>query len=87
MTKTETGEAGRGFVAPFAYVQVSLIDLRTGAVVRSEAAEESTTRANVGPTADLDPWDALTPEQKLRILENLLGRAVQRTVPLVLAPA
>jgi hypothetical protein len=86
MKRGDTGERGRGFVAPFAYVEVDLVDLQTGAVVRSENAKESITRANAGPDATLDPWDALTPEQKVRLLENLLGRAVQKTVSQVVAP-
>ncbi len=80
-----TGERGRGFVAPFAYVQVTLVDLRTGAVVNSESATESTTRANVGPDANLEPWYALTAEQKVRLLDGLLTRALQRTVPRAVA--
>ena len=87
MTSSATGERGRGFVAPFAYVTASLVDLHTGQVVRSESAEETSARANVGPDADLDPWDALTAEQKIRLLDNLLGRALQRVVPRVVAPA
>ena len=84
--KNAAGETGRGFVAPFAYVQVTLIDLETGAVVRSESDEETVTRANAGPDANLDPWDALTSAQKVRILQNELGRAVQKTVPRLVAP-
>ncbi len=34
----------------------------------------------------LDPWDAPKPEQKVRLLENLLGRALARPVPQVVAP-
>lgn len=82
-----TGERGRGFLAPYAYVMVSLVDLRTGAIVRSEHAVETTTRANTGPESTLEPWDALTAEQKARLLDNMLGRAVQKTVPRVVAPA
>jgi hypothetical protein len=84
--RNSAGETGRGFVAPFAYVQVTLVDLRTGAVVRSTSDEETVTRANAGPDASLDPWDALTSAQKVRILQNELGRAVQKTVPRVVAP-
>ncbi len=80
-----TSERGRGFVAPFAYVQVTLVDLRTGAVVRSESATESTTRANVGPGANLEPWYALTAGQKVQLLHRLLARALERTVPRVAA--
>lgn len=87
MHKTDTGEHGRGFVAPFAYLTVSLIDLRTGTVIRSEPVTESMTRANVGPSTTLDPWEALTPDEKIRSLDVVVRRALLRTVPHVVAPA
>jgi hypothetical protein len=87
MKNSNTGERGRGFLAPYAYLMISLVDLRTGAVVRSETAVETATRANVGPQSTLEPWDALTPDQKAHLLDTMLGRAVQKTVPLVVAPA
>ena len=86
MKSSDTGERGRGFLSSYAYLMISLVDLRTGAVVRSEHAVESATRANVGPQSTLEPWDALTAGQKARLLDNMLGRAVQKTVPLVVAP-
>ncbi len=87
MKRTDTGEPGRGFVSPFAYVTVSLIDLRTGTVVRFVTATESEARANVGPNTTLNPWDATTAEQKLRALDNRLGRALRSAIPRVIAPA
>jgi hypothetical protein len=86
LTKTSTGESGRGFIAPYAYVQVSLVDLRTGAVVRTEKSVESTTRANVGPDSNLDPWNALPADEKVRLLNGLLARAVRTGVAHVVAP-
>lgn len=87
MKSTATGEQGRGFLAPYAYVTVSLIDLQTGVVVRSDHAVETTTRANVGPDSTLQPWDALTAAQKAQLLDDMLIRAVSKTVPHVVAPA
>lgn len=87
MKKTNTGESGRGFVAPFAYLSVSLVDLRTGAVIRSEAATESMTHANVGASTTLDPWDAMTPEQKVRSIEVVIRKALLWAVPRVVAPS
>lgn len=87
MKQSNTGESGRGFVAPFAYLTVSLVDLRTGAVVRSESASESMTRANTGPSTTLNPWDAMTPEQKVRALDVVVRKALLWAVPRVVAPA
>lgn len=87
MKRTDTGASGRGFVPPFAYVTVSLIDLRTGTVVRSVTATARGARANVGPNTTLNPWDATTAEQKLRAFDNMLGRARRSAIPRVIAPA
>lgn len=87
MKKTTTGESGRGFVAPFAYLSVTLVDLRTGAVVRSESVTESMTHSNVGPSTTLDPWDAMTPDEKVRAIDVVIGRALRWAVPRVVAPA
>lgn len=79
--RTDTGESGAGFVAPYAYLAVSLIDLKTGAVIRTSPALESTSYSTARSTNAADPWDALTPEQKVRVLNNLLHRAIDRAVP------
>ena len=86
MMSTKTGERGRGFVAPFAYVMVTLVDLRTGAVVASQEEVETATRANVGSQATFDPWDAMTAEQKVQMLDRLLGQAVHRAVLQIVDP-
>jgi hypothetical protein len=87
MNSSATGEQGRGFLAPYAYMQVSLVDLRTGAVVRSRNASETMTRANVGSDTSLDPWTALSAEEKIRLLDLMIGQGLQRIVPQVVAPA
>ncbi len=87
MKSSRTGERGSGFIAPYAYIRVTLIDLRTGTVVRTESVKQSTTVANVGSDATLDPWNALDADQKVRLLDNILRRAVLETVPKVVAPA
>jgi len=86
MKSTNTGERGRGFVAPFAYVMVSLVDLRTGEVVGSKQEVESATRANVGPQSTLDPWEAMTAERKVQLLDRLLAQAVRRSVAQLVSP-
>lgn len=86
MIQTDTSESGRGFVAPFAYVTASLIDLHTGTVVRSESVSDSVTRANTGPSTSLNPWDAMTADQKIRALDFVVRRALQWAVPRVVAP-
>ena len=75
------GERSEGFIAPYAYFLVTLVDLRTGAIVAQRPAMESTsaTRQNV-----LTPWQALTPEQKAGMLEKLIAAGAERAVPEVI---
>ena len=87
MRRNDTHETGRGFLAPFAYVMVSLIDLRTGSVIRSEAAMESEAIANAGPDSTGSPWDVISPERKVALLDAMLRTALLRAVPHVVAPA
>lgn len=87
MRRTDTGESGEGFISPFAYVMVTLIDVRTGQVVRSASASESAALANAGDRSADDPWDSLTAERKVNLLDTMLRRAVLRATPRVLAPA
>jgi hypothetical protein len=63
--------------------RVSPIDLATGAVVKTASPDESTTR-DPGTT---DPWEALTPEQKVDALNHPVRRAVEQAVPRLIAPA
>jgi len=86
MTKTVTGETGRGFIAPYAYLRVDLVDRSSGAVVRSEVIAETATRANAGANTDLNPWDALSSDQKVELLDRLIARALAKTVPQLVAP-
>jgi hypothetical protein len=83
---SNNGNAGRGFIAPFAYLTATLVDLRTGAIVRSES---TTTSAVIGTanSAAADVWDALTPQQKINAINAMIQRAIAEVVPRVVAPA
>ena len=86
MTRTDTGEMGRGYLAPYAYVSISLVDLASGEVVRTRNVTESTTLSSARNPNSIDPWDALTAQRKIQILQGMVRRAVDANVPLLLAP-
>lgn len=86
MTRSDNGETGRGFLAPYAYLSISLVDLATGEVVRTRTVAASTTLSSARSTTSVDPWDALTAERKVRVLQGLVRHAVDVNVPLLLAP-
>jgi hypothetical protein len=73
---TETGEGTRGFLGPFAYLRVTLVDVSTMSPIRSVPARESDMTLPLHATGALRAWDALTPEGKVDALERVLGRGV-----------
>jgi TPR repeat protein len=82
---SEKGGLGNGFLAPFAYVRVTLVDVKTMAVIRQRSVEESTTLSNAHAKGSLSPWDILTAEQKVTTLQKIIGAAMDRVVPEVVA--
>lgn len=83
--RTDTHAVGAGFLAPFAYVKVMLVDAKTMAVIREQSADESTTLSTAVATGSLRPADVLTGGQKLATLQNMIGKAIARVMPDVLA--
>ena len=83
MRLAKTGEGALGFLAPFAYLRLTLIEAATGKIVSEATALRS--QAMVRPDAT-HPWDALSAEEKVRILEQLAREGVEDTLPKVLAP-
>ncbi len=77
-----TGEVSEGFVAPFAYFRLALIDLATGRVVRDEAIRASATASRQDA---LTPWQSLSAEQKERMLASLIRGEIARVMPALLA--
>jgi hypothetical protein len=81
LRNTQTRVASQGYVAPYAYFEVALVDLRSGHVLGRSRQLQSTIVTK--PDAD-DPWEALTPEEKVRALRSLIRRGVQEALPHVL---
>jgi len=77
------GERSEGFIAPYAYFLVTLVDLETGAVLSQRPAMES---ASAASQKVLTPWQALSADQKAEMLEKLIRLGVNRTVPEVVRP-
>jgi hypothetical protein len=85
MERLETGEETFGFLAPYAYVSVALIDVASMKVIRSAPARESVMSLPVASKGVVLAWDALTVEQKLNALERNLRTAVEAGTAAVLA--
>ncbi len=78
MQRTPSGEVGRGFLAPFAYIKVSLIDLKTSTVLREQAVRASFTISPTASDASVHPWDVLSADEKVKRLRNMLHDEVTR---------
>jgi hypothetical protein len=84
MRRSDTGESGTGFLAPFAYFQVSLVDLTSWEILKTEAVMASTTLSGARLKQGSNPWDILAPEQKVAILQKLIQKETLRVIPILL---
>ena len=83
----ETGESAEGFIAPYAYFSVSLIDAKSLATIRRQAVTESALIATAEVKTAAEPWDVLSNQKKVEWLEQLVRRGVDRVMPQLLAGA
>jgi hypothetical protein len=83
-TGSDPMSAGPGFLSPFAYFQVTLVDLRSGQVLREERGLASTA-ISATSTDSGNPWEALSATQKVRTLTDLVSRELAIVMPKVLA--
>jgi hypothetical protein len=78
-----TLDTGRGFVGPFAYFKVTLVDLARGAVVNEERVVASTSAGVAEFREGSDPWAGLSADIKVKLLQGLIRSNMARVIPLV----
>ena len=82
----DTNDAEAGFIAPFSYMMISLIDLKTGQILSQQHAIGSNATSprpwerNVG-----NAWQRLDEKEKVARLTEVIREETARTVPMVLA--
>ena len=82
----DTNDAEAGFIAPFTYMMISLVDLKTGQIVSqqhvigSNAAAPRPWERNVG-----NAWQRLNDQEKVARLTEVIREEASRAVPVVLA--
>lgn len=74
----DTGNQGQGFLGPFAYVTVTIVDAQTMKPIRATQARESEMNLPTDTKGAIHAWDSLTPQGKVDALERVLRRAVER---------
>jgi hypothetical protein len=75
----------QGFIAPHAYLQFTLVDVAAGDV-RATRKVLANSLALPSRRGVIDPWDALTAQEKLDALDALIQRHVAEAVPLLFQP-
>jgi hypothetical protein len=83
LTRSDTGEVGVGFLAPFVYLRLSLIDVTTLAILREEIVMATTTFSAARSQDTSNPWDVLTPAQKVDSLNSMTARELSRAIPVL----
>lgn len=79
----DTNEAERGFIAPFTYVNVALVDLASGRVLSEERVIGSSAYTT-GNTSIGNAWQALTAQQKAQRLAEVMRSESERVIPQLL---
>jgi hypothetical protein len=86
MQNPDTGEYYLGFLSPFAYFRVSLIEIATGKPLGEESVYASDAHAS---TSNVHPWDTLNSQEKMSALQTMVrqeaGRVVTTLLPRVSA--
>jgi hypothetical protein len=72
----DTGRTSRGFLGPFAYVRLSLVDAATGKVMREKLVRGSEMVLSTSADQAASPWLALSAHEKVDRLSALVRREV-----------
>lgn len=81
----ESGRSGDGFLGPYAYLAFDLIEARSMKSVRRVTATETNVVATASASDANVPWEALSNDDKTKMLQTLIRRAAQRAVPELLS--
>jgi len=80
----DTGRHSIGYIAPFVYVDVSLVDVATGTVIRRKTIESGQVIGSGQNPDATTAWEALTSAEKLAMLTQLLTEQIRSAVPTLL---
>lgn len=78
--RSETGEVAHGYIAPYAYLMLTLVDVSGPSVVATQAVTESLAQSAARNKEGTDPWGALSAEEKVRLLRLMVQRGVDQGV-------
>jgi hypothetical protein len=81
----DTGVIDRGYLAPYFYAKVALVEVATGKLIGSKSitASSSLSSAEVTQTDGM-LWDVITAQEKTEALVRLIKSEMTRVIPLML---
>jgi len=82
----ETREVAPGFIAPYFYADVSLVDLATLDLVRTVPVTSAIALFSTRAEGGIAPWDGLSANEKVEIIRTLVTREIGAAVAAVLKP-
>lgn len=84
MRRSDTGEIGIGFIAPYAYIKLILVNVASGDVEREQIISASSTFSVARNSDSFDPWEALDTKQKVAAIQRLLRNELTKVLPTML---
>ena len=81
MRRSDNGQVGVGFLAPYAYIKLQLINLASGETEREQVLTASSTISSAKNAEGDDPWNALDAAQKIAAIRRLLRAELNRALP------
>ena len=79
--RADNGEIDIGFLAPYAYLNVSIVEAPTLRVITGLPVRASSVRSPVrNKETVLNPWEALSSAEKVQLLRDMVRREVSTAV-------
>ena len=73
-----------GYLAPFVYVDVNLVDVATGTLLKRATIATGYVIGSSNRAEAVHPWDALSSQEKVATLKSLLTQELQAAMPTLL---
>ncbi|HEX6704378.1 MAG TPA: hypothetical protein VF169_06415 [Albitalea sp.] len=86
VTDETTGHSTTGFLAPYAYLKVSVFDMASLRLLRQETSIATEVASATDSRTAAVAWDAMTAEQKFDALKRVVRKAIDNAMPKVLDP-
>ncbi len=77
----DTGKTGQGFVAPYVFIRLVLVDLGSLEIRGEQPITASMSRSASDNETGLDPWGSMTADEKVSALQSLIQERIAAAVP------